>query len=474
MMRKLSIIAGISVLAAVAGAVPFSRDAQISIDRALNSPTLTVRYAKANAALVELRVNGESLGTRAVDAAKAAGETNFGLATSDLKDGDNEVEIRLFDRTGKLVGREKINISTDQGARGPVFLQSPKMGQTVQGPVDIKLGFGRDLSKVYVSFFIDNNYKGTSNVAPFSYIWDTIRENNGWHEIEAWAIDETSTTFKTRKTRVFVNNPGGPTSRNGVNTDVKPVANPIKTDAQGTGAGLRTVQPQTGAVAVKDMAMANPNMPTALDVKPPVIKTNAQLSKTGIKSSSSGSAITTGPRTLTPTGTRNETSISKETHGKGTVEIVAKRGGVAINSSSTAGATGVVGLVSINKGVRLPNVSSFAVLLNSKYVNFDVPTRVDGGIPMTPFRHLIEQGGGTVTWEHMSKSVKATAEGQSMFFQVGDKFAKLNNRSLEMELAPYIDRGRTIVPLSFIREALKVNVEFDKASGHVLITSDKK
>jgi hypothetical protein len=92
---------------------------------------------------------------------------------------------------------------------------------------------------------------------------------------------------------------------------------------------------------------------------------------------------------------------------------------------------------------------------------------------MTPFRHLIEQGGGSVTWEHITKSVRANSEGQNLFFQVGDKFAKVNNRSLEMEKAPYIDRGRTIVPLSFIREALKVNVEYDKTSGHVLITSNK-
>jgi hypothetical protein len=40
-----------------------------------------------------------------------------------------------------------------------------------------------------------------------------------------------------------------------------------------------------------------------------------------------------------------------------------------------------------------------------------------------------------------------------------------------METAPYIDRGRTIVPLSFIDDALNVNVDYDKETGHVLITS---
>src|SRR5215469_7920213 len=97
--RRLFLAAGLSAIAASASA--FSIDPQIMIDRALDSPTLTVRYTGVSAALVELRVNGESLGTRSVQAAKASGETNFTLDLSGLREGENEIEVRLFDRTGK-------------------------------------------------------------------------------------------------------------------------------------------------------------------------------------------------------------------------------------------------------------------------------------------------------------------------------------------------------------------------------------
>ena len=103
--KRMCVLAGAIVMSAVANA--FYYDATVTIDRALNSPTLTVRYSGAVVALVELRINGVSVGTRAITSVKNAGETNFTLDLSGLKDGDNEIEVRLFDKGGKLVGSER-------------------------------------------------------------------------------------------------------------------------------------------------------------------------------------------------------------------------------------------------------------------------------------------------------------------------------------------------------------------------------
>jgi hypothetical protein len=56
---------------------------------------------------------------------------------------------------------------------------------------------------------------------------------------------------------------------------------------------------------------------------------------------------------------------------------------------------------------------------------------------------------------------------------IGDLNATVNELSVKMEAVPYLDRGRTIVPLSFLRDALKVNVDYDKKTNHVLITPIK-
>jgi hypothetical protein len=224
------VAAGLLVGAVTAHA--FGSDATIMIDRALNSPTLTVRYKGAHAALVELRVNGQSFGTRSVVSAKDNGQANFTLSTTDLRDGDNDVEIRLFDRTGKLVGSDKTNISTDQTLNAPVYLTTPKIGQTVRGLVDIKLGFGENLKNLYVTFFVDNNAKSISNVPPYEYTWDSTKEHNGWHEVEAWAIDRAASEYKSKTVRILVDNPAGDTPRYGVTSDPVVSTNPKQVGIQ--------------------------------------------------------------------------------------------------------------------------------------------------------------------------------------------------------------------------------------------------
>jgi hypothetical protein len=99
---------------------------------------------------------------------------------------------------------------------------------------------------------------------------------------------------------------------------------------------------------------------------------------------------------------------------------------------------------------------------------------VEDGVPLTPFRHLVEKAGGKVEWTNAEKTVSAQADGKDIFFKIGDKIAMINKLSVELERASYIDSGRAIVPLSFMRDALNVNIDYDKATGHVLITSLKK
>jgi len=526
-MRRMCVAAGLLVGAVTAQA--FTYDAQIMIDRALNSPTLTVRYKGAHAALVELRVNGESLGTRSVTASKDAGETNFTLELTNLKDGDNDVEIRLFDRTGKLVGSDHTNISTEQTLNAPVYLTTPKVGQTVRGMVDIKLGFGQTLKDVYVSFFVDKDWKSMSNIPPYQYTWDSSREPNGWHELEAWAIDGSSTTYKSRTVKVFVNNPGGHTYRQGVSDQATPSLNPSQVGLQD-----QTVKTQIRQSHVRSGEAVSGN---GLLGAPPTLRTGAASqnalradivdSTVGEKPFAETKGVPTGVRQLLPTGNRVATTVAshpvathatiRTTFGAGKVgsswlgsdpSVVVKRnrnssnvdlsnnpnlGVIDIHVSRESGPGAVAqrvgtvpsssvirtvesesNLIEITRGQRIPDLGSFAVVLNSQFVDFDVPTRVDDGVPMAPFRHLIEKSGGMVDWNNANKTVNAQADGHDIFLQIGDKNAKINHSIVPLDLAPYIDRGRTIVPISFMRSALNVNVEYDKTTGHVLITSAKQ
>lgn len=459
---KVCALAG--VLTACAAANAFLYDATIIIDRALNSPTLTVRYTGASAALAELRLNGVSMGTRSLNVNEASGETNFTLDLSALAIGDNTVEVRLFDKSGKLVGTERTTISADNGAQAPVFVSAPKMGATVQGPVEIKVGFGKSMRNSYVSFFIDNQFKSMTNLPPYSYLWDTSRDANGWHDLEAWIVDDNSNTLKTKKIRVFVNNPQGRTTRT-PETPVK-VLDPVKPSENPVKAGTTTA-------ATPKTAVTEPAKPV-LDVvpaKPPVAELTSENAvkvlpgaAAGTKAVAPDASIATGVRNLTPTGLRNaEAPVVK----------VGTRLPVASPTTSVV-RSGTTGMIRIAKGERVPNIGTYSIMLDSKYIEFDVQPRVENGIPLTPIRHLLEAADGTVTWENLAKTMTAEAEGRTIVVRIGESVARINNLPVEMEIAAFLERGRTIVPLSFLRDTLDVNIEFDAQTGHVLITSATK
>ncbi len=468
-------LAGAAALSA--GSFAFAFDAEILIQRALNSPTLTVKYDGANASLVELRINGESFATRAVASKETKGTVEFTVTVTDLKDGDNEVEIRLYDKTGKVLSSQKQNISTDQGNKGPVYITGPKQGETVKGPVEIKIGFGKELKNAFVSFFIDGDHKDIKNTPPYNYVWDTQKESNGWHTVEAWVVDELTNTYKSKQVRVFVNNPGGRTNRTGLGGGEAVVSK---------GTSIATIEDTNVKIKGSEMAVAATTAPVGVSTpKVSAVKVTEAKTLPVVKTTVTATAPAAGTSKLQPTTTKVSPKIDDKV---AILKSPVVDGGIPMGNLNMVptgarvarpyglpnfAAEAATKVLSIDKGFRMEGVNTFSVLYNGRFVEFDVQPRVDEGIPMTPFRHLIEKAGGMVEWLKSAKEVNASADGTKIWFKVGDANAKVNDQSFKLEMAPYIDRGRTIVPLTFMRDALKVNIDFDPSTGHVLITKQE-
>jgi hypothetical protein len=477
-LTSLAMMAGVAVLATSAQAFMVD-DAKILIDRALNSPTLTIKYSGAAATLVELKINGTSFGTRTVNG-KSSGETNFNLDLTLLADGDNEVEVFLYGKDGALVGKQKTNITSSSGDKGPVYLVNPKVGSTVKGTVDIKVGFGKELRDAYVSFFVNSQFRSMTNNPPFSYLWDTTREASGWHEIEAVVVNGQGETFKTPKTRVFVDNGGGRTTRHVVKPEPvrdpnlpvgpkitpEPKATPVDptaiagvlisnavTSVTGARADLKPTTASSEGVMMDQRNIA----PKVADIKVPEVK---------------APEVKTPPQTANTAGTASANKTVANTTNNSVIQVKNTGAGTAAGNVNTAASSG---MITIAKGQRLPNMSgALTILMNAQPVTFDVAPRIENGIPLTPFRHLFESAGGSVDWDNLSKELKADGDGNNVWLKIGNKTARINKIDVDMEIAPFLERGRTIVPLSFIRESLSVDVQYDPKTGHVLITKAKK
>lgn len=438
-------------------------DQQVEISKASDNRTLTVRYTGAKAVLVELRINGVSTATRNVNEDKSTGETNFSLDSAKLASGENKIEIRLYDKSGRLVGNETTTIVVDTASGSTVFLAKPTSGSTVQGFVEISVGFKSELKGAFVSFFVNNEFKALKNFAPYTYLWDTNTVTNGWHEVEAWVVDESSNTFRTQRMRVFVNNPNGKTERiNGSNQ---------KSSGH---------EPREGLVAKVEKPATpakNPSMTAVTHnwTKPTLAKVKSS------KPVFSPAGSTMGERTMRPTGQRIAGSarpkLSTETlpqppivNVSGTEPATTAEPNVAMTNVNTRARAASSPMVTVTSGTKLPNIGYFPITLNGTAVKFDVKPRVRNGVALTPFRHLFEHAGGKVTWENSLKKVSGKTDGTALSFIIGDGFAMLNGLRVELEETSFLESGRAIVPLSFVQSALNLNVQFDPRSRHVLIT----
>jgi hypothetical protein len=446
-MKSKFLICAALVMSAIAAQASFV-DASIMIDRAANNKTITVKYDKARAAVVELRINGVSIASKAVSDQFDSGETAFDIDVAALESGNNKVEIRLFDASGKLLGTENSEIKIDRSGDGPAYFVSPKPDSRSQGIVNIEVGFRSKLKNVYVSFFVNDEFKILKNFPPYTYRWDTMNVTNGWHEVQAWVVDDANASFRTEKLRIFVDNPGGRTKRQ----------NP---DALGT----KTIEP-TG----------KPAETTRVEGTKVSVPMNANVTKSGNPTkANAGTGTATGQQAIDPNaGEKANTNTSKPANVVITNDPAKPNDLVVLNTKpvdTKVEPEAKLKPLAIAPGRRLPDTNHFDLFIGGEKINFDVSPRITNGIPLSPFRHLMEGFGGDVKWTHATKEVDSLADGQQIWFRIGDPNAKVNGQSVFLEVAPFIEKGRSMIPLSFMTQALNLDIQYDPNTGHVLIQS---
>ncbi|HET6386931.1 MAG TPA: stalk domain-containing protein [Armatimonadota bacterium] len=111
------------------------------------------------------------------------------------------------------------------------------------------------------------------------------------------------------------------------------------------------------------------------------------------------------------------------------------------------------------------------IAYDNHWMNFDVQPIMVRGIPTAPFRNLFEYTGGQVSWHPKSRTVEAQNREQSIRLKIGSRQAVVNHQVVQLELPVFIRRGRTMIPVGFVRQAMNLNVEFDRRTGQIILTS---
>jgi LysM repeat protein len=491
--------------------------------------SLDVSFKGNTVERVELYLDGNLVAQRQLSTAQSRGVISFSLDTMQLTEGSHDVQVKAFGPDGKpVIANTRIKIPA-LDLTAPVRISYPQNGLLVNGVVPIRVTLESELQKQkpYVTFFVDKELKVLRNYPPYEYNWDTTKIQNGWHVVEAWTqAADTASPLKARPVHVNVNNASGETKRMSEIPDLRN-EKPAKSAAQSLDFNLsakgKGVDPST---AVTGAASPIPGVVTRGDNRlhsgapsrnsvGPLRSTEPSLYGYGKTSAAPGyvpgvgsprsakvgpaarmmggavqepkggllvnggakpvlPAVSDGSgafRVVSPSGDATG-SLVKIQPGE-SLESVSKRTGVSAQNIARLNGLQSKRLPAVGS-IIVPHVGAFDVAFDGNRIVFDVQPRVEGGVKLAPFRQIFEHTGGRLYWfGGQAQTVRAVNNSREIEIKIGQKNALVNNQVVSMEKKPYILGGRTIVPLTFIRDSMSVKISFDEKSGRLLIESVK-
>ncbi|MBI5832082.1 MAG: copper amine oxidase N-terminal domain-containing protein [Armatimonadetes bacterium] len=125
--------------------------------------------------------------------------------------------------------------------------------------------------------------------------------------------------------------------------------------------------------------------------------------------------------------------------------------------------------------LALPSVAMaqpISVTLDGRPLGFDGagPQMVRGRV-LVPMRGIFEALGAGVTWDGANQIVSATRAETNVLLRIGSRTAQVNGRAVSLDVPAMLVRDTTMVPLRFVSESLNAQVGWDEASQTVAVTT---
>ena len=127
------------------------------------------------------------------------------------------------------------------------------------------------------------------------------------------------------------------------------------------------------------------------------------------------------------------------------------------------------GLFIANSNIALAN--GITVKLYGEPLIFDVQPQIINGRTMVPMRTIFESLGATVEWNQSTQTITSVKDDTTITLTIGVPAIAINQYvPRELDAAPCIVDGRTLVPVRAISEAFHMNVDWDEVTQTVFIT----
>ncbi len=119
-------------------------------------------------------------------------------------------------------------------------------------------------------------------------------------------------------------------------------------------------------------------------------------------------------------------------------------------------------------------VQGVIVLLNGDELVFDVQPVIIENRTLVPMRLIFERLGASIQWDEEMQTVTAVTNEKTIVLVVGSKVAIVNGETYLLDVEPFVQSGRTMVPLRFISEMLDAQVDWVEETQTVIITKKEQ
>lgn len=109
--------------------------------------------------------------------------------------------------------------------------------------------------------------------------------------------------------------------------------------------------------------------------------------------------------------------------------------------------------------------------VNGRLTTMDQPPTIINNRTLVPLRFIGETLGAEVDWNADTKEVTYRLEGDTIQLTIDSREALVNGETVQLEVAPLILNGRTLVPARFVSEALGFDVEWQAHYRMVVINT---
>lgn len=123
--------------------------------------------------------------------------------------------------------------------------------------------------------------------------------------------------------------------------------------------------------------------------------------------------------------------------------------------------------------VAVVNMRDIKIIFDGEVLSLRATPETKRGIALAPLREIFEQTDGVLYWFPVEKRVQAVSKGVDVKLTIGDPKVTVNGEQRVLAVAPYLKRGRTMVPLQFIADVLDVNIAVNSATGQITISSNQ-